>query len=220
MYKTEEEFLMNYDSNNFDKLSVTTDVLLVSVSDKKQDNYRKTDIKAMSSLLVKRDDFPYKGKWCLPGGFLGINEDLEECPKRILEKETNLKDIFLEQLYTFGKVNRDPRMRIVSTAYMALVDKIYLVDEKHRHSSVKNEYLHVKIVTGNNMQFKVLYCDICKKYMFPRNKFEMDYKEKINDNMFVMADGKTFITDTSFKSEELGNIIINKFCFIHAITLK
>ena len=91
MYKTEEEFLMNYDSNNFDKLSVTTDVLLVSVSDKKQNNYRKTDIKTMSILLVKRDNFPYKGKWCLPGGFLNPKtETLEECAKRVLKSETNL----------------------------------------------------------------------------------------------------------------------------------
>ena len=77
----------------------------------------------MSILLVKRDDYPFKDKWCLPGGFLDIKEDLEDCPKRVLERETNLKDIYLEQLYTFGEVNRDPRMRIVSTAYMALIDK-------------------------------------------------------------------------------------------------
>ena len=59
---------------------------------------RKTNDKMMSILLVKRDDYPFKGKWCLPGGFLNpLDETLEECAKRVLKKETNLQDIYLEQ---------------------------------------------------------------------------------------------------------------------------
>ena len=77
----------------------------------------------MSILLVKRTNYPFKDKWCLPGGFVNIDENLEDAPKRILERETNLKNIYLEQLYTFGDVNRDPRMRIISTSYIALIDK-------------------------------------------------------------------------------------------------
>ena len=123
MYHSEEEFLKNYNSDEFEKLSMTTDILVVSISDEKSNNYRKTSKKHMSILMVKRDDYPFKDKWCLPGGFLDISEDLEECPKRILERETNLKDIYLEQLYTFGGVKRDPRMRVVSTSYIALIDK-------------------------------------------------------------------------------------------------
>ena len=123
MYKCEEEFLKNYNPNQFDRLSVTADILVVSVSSEEVDNYRKTDKKKMSILLVKRDNYPFKDKWCLPGGFLDVHEELEDCPVRILERETNLKDIYLEQLYTFGSVQRDPRMRIVSTSYIALIDK-------------------------------------------------------------------------------------------------
>lgn len=122
-YTSEEEFLKNYDSDCFEKLSMTTDILVVSISDEPTTNYRKTNKKYMSILLVKRDDYPFKDKWCLPGGFLDIKEDLEECPRRVLERETNIKDIYLEQLYTFGSVQRDPRMRIVSTSYIALIDK-------------------------------------------------------------------------------------------------
>ena len=83
----------------------------------------------MSVLLVKRKDYPFKDMWCLPGGFLDVKEELGDCPKRILEQETNLKNIYMEQLYTFGSVTRDPRMRIVSTAYMALVDKNTLKEQ-------------------------------------------------------------------------------------------
>ena len=122
-YSSEEEFLKDYDSSNFEKLSMTTDILIFSVSNEEVDNYRKTDKKKMSILLVKRDNYPFKDKWCLPGGFIGIDEDLDEAPKRILKNETNVDNIYLEQLYTFGSVKRDPRMRVVSTSYMALIDK-------------------------------------------------------------------------------------------------
>ena len=63
-YKTEEEFLKDYNPKDFDQLSMTSDILIVSVSSKDSNNYRKTDKKMMSVLLVKRDDYPYKGKWC------------------------------------------------------------------------------------------------------------------------------------------------------------
>ena len=135
IYNSEEEFLRDYDSSKFEKLSMTTDILIVSVSSEEVDNYRKTDKKKMSILLVKRDNYPFKDKWCLPGGFLDIKEDLEDCPRRILAKETNLHDIYLEQLYTYGSVNRDPRMRIVSTSYMALVDKNRLKDKLSENAS-------------------------------------------------------------------------------------
>ena len=123
IYNSEEEFLKAYNPDEYEKLSVTTDILIFSVSSEEEENYRKTDKKKMSILLVKRKNYPFKDKWCLPGGFVGICEDLDEAPKRILKNETNLDNIYLEQLYTFGEVSRDPRMRVISTSYMALVDK-------------------------------------------------------------------------------------------------
>lgn len=122
-YSSEEEFLKDYNPGEFERLSLTVDILMLSISNEETTNYRKTDKKKMSVLLVKKTNYPFKGKWCLPGGFIGIDEELEDAPKRILREETNLENIYLEQLYTFGGVKRDPRMRIVSTAYMALVDK-------------------------------------------------------------------------------------------------
>ena len=123
-YNSEEEFLKNYSSDEFEKLSMTSDIVIVSVSSEDTNNYRKTDKKMMSILMVKRDDYPYKGKWCLPGGFLNPRtETLEDCARRVLKNETNLSNIYLEQLFTFDALNRDPRMRIVSTAFVGLVDK-------------------------------------------------------------------------------------------------
>src|SRR5438874_9299688 len=72
-------------------------------------------------LLIQRGLAPFKGKWALPGGFVRVEETLEAAARRELEEETGLSEVFLEQLYTFGAVNRDPRERVVSVAYYALV---------------------------------------------------------------------------------------------------
>ena len=72
-------------------------------------------------LLIRRAIKPFKDKWALPGGFVRVEETLDNAARRELEKETSLKEVFLEQLYTFGTVQRDPRERVVSVAYFALV---------------------------------------------------------------------------------------------------
>jgi 8-oxo-dGTP diphosphatase len=73
-------------------------------------------------LLIQRDNPPYEGKWALPGGFVNIDESLEAAALRELEEETGAKNLFLEQLYTFGDVGRDPRDRVITVAYFALVN--------------------------------------------------------------------------------------------------
>lgn len=147
MYKTEEEFLSHYNPDEFDRFSITIDVLVISISDEESTNYRKTSEKVMSILLVKRNNFPFKDKWCLPGGFIRVDEELESAPARILENETNVKDIYLEQLYTFGGVKRDPRMRVISTTYMALVDK------NRMNTELKNEakWFNLSVNEENNL---------------------------------------------------------------------
>lgn len=135
IYNSEEEFLKDYDSSIFKKLSITTDILIFSVSDEETGNYRKLSEKKFSVLLVKRDTYPFKDMWCLPGGFVGYDEDLEDAAKRVLKNETNLDNIYIEQLYTFGSPNRDPRMRIVSTSYMSLIDKNKLDTKLSKNAS-------------------------------------------------------------------------------------
>ena len=75
----------------------------------------------VSVLLIKRKYPPFKDSWALPGGFVLEKESLEEAVKRELLEETGITVNYLEQLYTFGDPNRDPRQRIVSVAYFALV---------------------------------------------------------------------------------------------------
>ena len=73
-------------------------------------------------LLIERAIDPFKGEWALPGGFVLADESTDRAALRELQEETGLKDVFLEQLYTFSGPQRDPRGRVISVAYMALVD--------------------------------------------------------------------------------------------------
>ena len=123
---TEEEFLKTYSPGNYERPSVTTDILVFTVKNKQNPDIRKADKKDLKILLIKRKDHPYIGQWAIPGGFVGIRESLEEAAKRELKEETDLDNIYFEQLATYGDVKRDPRMRVISAAYMALIPDKYL----------------------------------------------------------------------------------------------
>lgn len=79
------------------------------------------DGSGLQVLLIRRGLEPFIGKWALPGGFVQMEEDLDHAARRELREETSLENVFLEQLFTFGAPDRDPRGRVVSAAYVALV---------------------------------------------------------------------------------------------------
>lgn len=81
------------------------------------------DRSGLSVLLVQRGIEPFKGSWAFPGGFLRMDETSEECARRELKEETGLETAFMEQFHTFTKIGRDPRERVVTIAYFALVNK-------------------------------------------------------------------------------------------------
>ncbi|MGK5508855.1 NUDIX hydrolase [Brevibacillus formosus] len=120
--QTEKEYLEAYDVSQFERPSVTVDMLVFTVMDELEENYRKLSPKSLKILLVKRGEHPYIGQWALPGGFVTPGESLEEAARRELRTETNVDDIYLEQLYTWGDADRDPRTWVISTSYLALVD--------------------------------------------------------------------------------------------------
>ncbi len=96
---------------DYEQPSVTTDLVIFTIKDN-----------SLKVLLVKRDVEPFKDKWALPGGFVGIDESLEDSAKRELFEETGVKDVYLEQLYSFGNPKRDPRGRIITISYFALIN--------------------------------------------------------------------------------------------------
>ncbi len=99
--------------------AVTVDIVL----------FRKTEL-SWQVLLIERNTDPFAGHWAFPGGFVDMDEDLEQAAKRELLEETSLGDLNLNQFHTFGKVNRDPRGRTISVGYTAVVqekDAIHLI---------------------------------------------------------------------------------------------
>ena len=119
---TEEQFLATYDASRFERPSMTVDMLIFTVADEENKNYRKLPKKVLKLLMIKRGEHPYIGHWALPGGFVQMDESLDEAALRELKEETNIDKIYMEQLYTWGDVGRDPRTRVISTSYMSLVD--------------------------------------------------------------------------------------------------
>ncbi|MCR5567525.1 MAG: NUDIX domain-containing protein [Clostridiales bacterium] len=92
------------------RLYVTVDMLILTVKDGK-----------LNLLLSRRKNAPYAGRWALPGRFVGVNESAETAVRKLLNEMLPVRDAFLEQLYTFSDVNRDPRGRVISTAYLVII---------------------------------------------------------------------------------------------------
>ncbi|MGI4788452.1 MAG: NUDIX hydrolase [Janthinobacterium lividum] len=105
-----------YDASLFPRPSVTVDIALFTVREK-----------SLQVLLIRRKDWPFAGQWALPGGFVRPAETLEDAARRELAEETGVKEVFLEQLRTFGDPGRDPRTWVITVAYTALVSSDRLV---------------------------------------------------------------------------------------------
>lgn len=120
---TEAEYLAAYRPGDYPRPSVTVDMIVFAVNSLISENIRKNDEKELEVLLIQRKNHPYLHHWAIPGGFVDIDESLEHAAKRELYEETGIENLYLEQLYTWGAVNRDPRMRVISTSYMALVNR-------------------------------------------------------------------------------------------------
>ena len=101
-----------YDASTYERPSVTVDVVIFTILDEQ-----------LKVLLIKRKAWPFAGMWAIPGGFVNVDEGLEEAAYRELAEETGVTsaDVYLEQLYTFGAPDRDPRTRVITVAYFALV---------------------------------------------------------------------------------------------------
>jgi 8-oxo-dGTP diphosphatase len=98
------------DVSAFERPLVTVDLVIFTVRER-----------ALKLLLIQRAIPPFEGSWALPGGFVREREALEACARRELEEETGVRDIYLEQLFTFGEPDRDPRSRVITVAYFAII---------------------------------------------------------------------------------------------------
>lgn len=108
----EQDFLRAYDASQYERPSVTADIIIFTVDEKSR----------LSLLLIRRGGHPYKDRWALPGGFLNAGqESADAAAARELFEETGIQNAYLKQLYTFSDPDRDPRTHVISIAYTALI---------------------------------------------------------------------------------------------------
>lgn len=119
---TEKEFLEQYNPGDYDRPSVTVDMLVIRM---------KKELNGLQILLIQRKNHPYIDCFALPGGFIEKDESSYQAACRELEEETSLTDIYMEQLYTMTRPDRDPRMRVIGITYLALLPYSY---EKKEHA--------------------------------------------------------------------------------------
>ena len=119
----EREYLENYNIEQFERPSVATDIVAFAVmQDGEQSNIRKLENRELKLLLIKRSQFPYKGAWALPGGFLRPGETIEETAKRELLEETGVENPFLHLAGVHSEAGRDPRGWIISNSFISLIN--------------------------------------------------------------------------------------------------
>ena len=192
--------------NDYPKMSIATDVVIFAVEDIKTDDNRKVPEKGIQVLLLRRNLDCFTGKWSLPGGFVDIDKDIYEAAKDKLLLKTGINNLYMEQLYTYGNPNRDPRGRVVSVAYMSLVEKknvnmhdamwFWVVPKRDKNGTVVDvcfesedrryetrdlafDHINIVIDALNRIQNKVEYTDIAFNLLpsqFTVKELEMVYQ--------------------------------------------
>ncbi len=203
-----EEFLEIYNPDKYRKPAVTVDTLIFTMKSVNTEN------KELQILLIKRKEHPCIGQWAIPGGFVDMYEDTEAAALRELKEETDVDDVYVEQLYTFGDVGRDPRDRIISVSYMALVeyDKLkpkagddaaevtWFTVEKNTVISSQDESTYSLIFHNKERKIKIEYIVVEKRIKKGIGKsMEADIKPA-KENVDLLA----------FDHEKMINLAINK----------
>ena len=134
---------------NYEHPFVCTDAAVFTINTEEPDSYRKLPVTSLRVLLYKRTTEPHQDKWCLPGGFLNIDEMPEDNICRKISEKSHIDRCWLEQLYTFCDLNRDPRARVLSIAYLGLMDEA----ESKRFES-KSIWFTVQLNTGQPTTFR------------------------------------------------------------------
>jgi 8-oxo-dGTP diphosphatase len=101
---------MNTKYSGYEQPAVTVDLVIFTVNDD-----------TLQVMLVKRAEEPFADRWSIPGGFLKVSESLEEAALRVLNEKAGVENVYVEQLYTFGDPDRDPRTRVITVTYFALI---------------------------------------------------------------------------------------------------
>lgn len=182
---SEEEYLKNYRPGDYERPSVTADILVFTLSERGE----------LSLLLIKRGNHPFLGHWALPGGFVDIDESIDVAARRELCEETGLKDVYMEQLATFGEVGRDPRMRVISVAYLGLAPKGSLLACCHAGDDAKEVCL---FQIKERVDGSFVFMNAERVIMFSEPELAFDHAKIIHEGVNRIR-GKLNYTDIAFE---------------------
>lgn len=181
---TEDEFIAQYDLKKYPAVAITVDLNIFTIRNN-----------TLSVLLIKRAGHPEMGKWALPGGFVNVNESLDEAAARELKEETNLtiEDGYLEQLKTYGNPHRDRRGYVTSVAYVALAPHVN--PPKAGDDAAEARFFPVDDVLSGDF-------DIA----FDHDTIIRDGLERIRGKIEYAPIAHHFLDDTEFTMSELRNV--------------
>lgn len=184
----QNEYLKNYNINEYERPSLTSDIVAFTVKTQETDDYRKLPEKKLSVLLVKREEYPFKDMWALPGGFVNKNESVDDNAYRKLKEKAGIEDVVLSQLKVFSKCNRDPRGWVVSCAFMALADE--------------SKYNSKNKIMDNEKWFSIDY----KKQQDNIYELTLENEDEKLTALIEVGDEFSKVSEESFKIIECNNI--------------
>jgi len=194
----EEEFLKNYREEDYERPSITNDMIIFTTDDKLEGNLRKVPKKGMQVVLVKRDNHPHKDMWAIPGGFVDIKESLEDGAKRKLKEKTGIDNVYIEQLYTFGDVDRDKRTRVISVGNMALIEKESTDLTKMALTKSKWFWINKTLIERvSNKQYVINTHLLELKSEYEEVQMNYEVTEKIEKNIFRRRETNYKLLDNS-----------------------
>lgn len=124
MFENEEQFLSTYRMEDYDRPSVTTDIVAFTVRSEEDESWRKDSKESrLSVLLIQRGEHPFLNHWAIPGGFLRMDETLEECALREIREEAGVEPVSIMPIGAFSTCDRDPRGRIISNAFTTIISE-------------------------------------------------------------------------------------------------
>ena len=197
-------------------VNYATDILIYTIDSRKNNNTRELPKKHFSILLVKRDKEPFKDMWCLPGGYIKENENSFDGALRVLKKETNITDTYVEQLGIFDDVKRDPRGRTISTAYLSLIDKSKMKDELSNNTKwfdieidENDNEINIKLLNEEELFIKVKKILINKKAN--QYKYELIDSNLAFDHGLIITKGIIKLRNQAETSDIIFNLMPEKF---------
>lgn len=202
------EFLEKYDPNHYQNPSVTADILVFQY----EEGFT-LENKGLSLLMIQRKNHPGIGCWALPGGFVNLRENTQDAAKRELKEETGLDHVAVEQLYCWGDWKRDPRTRIVTVSYLAMIERGQHIQAGDDAADAAWLTVHLK------QQSEKIYMDKEKGKERCSKIYQIDLENKERGLHFtpvieVIENTTGFLKETEYKVIQGKPIAFDHPCFI------